>query len=291
MTEVVFYTWNGKNCLKFFHSVDYVSPEKQAEYAMHAHTECELYLLVRGPRMTYVVEDSEYGIRPGDMILTRAGEIHRALFREAGEYECYYLKIENDCFTGLSRRMQNPLHCFLDRAIGERNLLRPDAAQQGQIIGLFCSVFAEKGFPKDTSRLLCFSYTLQLLALVNHSFDHAGSSAPDAPLSPLMRDIICYVNDNIRSIQTVEQVAKAFFISPSYFSRLFCKSMKLSFIKYLRAKKLSLAMNCLIRGGTVTDACFESGFQDYSYFISIFHRETGMTPLQYQKKAQSGWKE
>ena len=50
-------------------------------------------------------------------------------------------------------------------------------------------------------------------------------------------------------------------------------------------------MNCLIRGGTVTDACFESGFQDYSYFISIFHRETGMTPLQYQKKAQSGWKE
>jgi len=39
-----------------------------------------------------------------------------------------------------------------------------------------------------------------------------------------------------------------------------------------------------MKGDSVTDACYESGFSDYSYFIATFHKETGMTPLQYQKK-------
>lgn len=288
MTDVVFYTWNGKHCLKFFHSKDQVSPEKQKEYLMHMHAECELYFLIKGPKISYTVENSEYQLQPGDIILTQANEMHRAIFQSSGEYECFYLKIQNDCFDQLSPRMQKPLHCFRDRKLGDRNLLRLAPEEQRQCIKLFYQVFQEQNFPNDNSRLLCFAYTLQILALVNHGFDHSESMASGCVLSPLMRDIMCYINANIQQIQTVDQIAKAFFISPSYFSRLFRDNMKISFIKYLRAKKIALAKNSLTRGCSVTDACFESGFQDYSYFICTFHKETGMTPLQYQKRMQHG---
>ena len=60
--------------------------------------------------------------------------------------------------------------------------------------------------------------------------------------------------------------------------------MGVPFIKYLRNKKITLAKIHLMKGDSVTTACFESGFSDYSYFIATFHKETGMTPLQYQKK-------
>ena len=235
----------------------------------------------------YSVEDSQFWLQPGDIVLTKSGEMHCPRFAEEGEYECFYIKIPNDCFERFSNRMQPPLHCFIDRDFGTRNLLRMGEEEQQRCIRLCYQILQERNFPNENSRLLCFSYTLQLLAIVNHAFDQAGAQPSSSILSPLMREILEYINDNIPGIQTVEQVAKKFFITPSYFSRMFCNSMNITFIKYLRAKKIALAKNCLLRGANVTDACYESGFSDYSYFISTFHKETGMTPLQYQKKVRN----
>ena len=286
MTNVVFFTWNGIHRFEFFHMRERVTP--QTDYPMHMHVCCELYLFVRGPETHYVVEDNRFRLQPGDMVLTRSDEMHHPRFAGEGDYECFYLKIPNDCFTGFSNRMQPPLHCFLNREFGTANLLRMSTEEQQLCLRLCYQIMQERDFPNDNSRLLCFSYVLQMLAVVNHAFDRACSPPADSILSPLMRDILSYINANIQSIQNTEQVAKQFYITPSYFSRLFCSSMNITFIKYLRAKKIALAKNSLIRGANVTDACYDSGFSDYSYFISTFHKETGMTPLQYQKKIRGG---
>ena len=289
MVNIVFFTWDGKHRLDFHHSTDLVTPK--SEYPHHMHVGCELYLFVRGPKTEYVVEDSCFQLHSGDIILTKPEEMHHPNFIGEGEYECFYLKIPVDCFEGLSNRMQSPLHCFLDRDFGTKNLLRMKADEQRECIRLCYKILQERDFPNDNSRLLCFSYVLQILAIVNHAFDGACSQPSDTILSPMMREILNYVNTNVSTIQSTEEVAKQFFITPSYFSRLFRNSMGITFVKYLRAKKISLAKNSLIRGANVTDACYDSGFSDYSYFISTFHKETGMTPLQYQKKVRKGQSE
>ena len=286
MTHVVFFTWNGTHRFEFYHAIEHVTPE--SDYPLHMHVCCELYLFVKGPTTEYTVEDNRFFLQPGDIVLTKSDEMHCPKFMTEGDYECFYLKIPNDIFTGFSSRMQSPLHCFLERPFGKQNLLRMHEEDQQLCIRLCYQISQQRGLPHDNSRLLCFAYILQMLAVVNHAFDHSLSQPSNSILSPLMQEILGYINGNITAIQSTEEVAKKFFITPSYFSRLFRDSMNITFIKYLRTKKLELAKKCLIRGSSVTDACYESGFSDYSYFISTFHKETGMTPLQYQKKVRTG---
>jgi len=49
---------------------------------------------------------------------------------------------------------------------------------------------------------------------------------------------------------------------------------------------LAIAAKYLAGGCTVAEACEKSGVSDYSYFIALFRKTYGLTPLQYQKKYQ-----
>ena len=247
------------------------------------HTLCELYVFVSG-NADYIVESNKFHMQPGDIILTQPNEFHRVQLLSQGEYECFYMKLPLTSFDTLSPKVR-PLRCFLDRKFGEKNHMRMNEQDRIRLLKI-CNLFIqEKNFPNENSRLLCISYIFQLLALVNDAFDHSNTAiSKGVVLTPLMRDILNYINENLTSIKTAEQVASAFFITPAYFSKTFCNTMGIPFVKYLRTKKITLAKIHLMKGDSVTTACYESGFSDYSYFIATFHKETGMTPLQYQKK-------
>ena len=49
---------------------------------------------------------------------------------------------------------------------------------------------------------------------------------------------------------------------------------------------LCLAKRILEQGASVTEACYESGFNDCSYFIKCFRKSVGFTPYQYRKQVQ-----
>ena len=55
-------------------------------------------------------------------------------------------------------------------------------------------------------------------------------------------------------------------------------------IHSIEAKKLSASAEMLSRGTSVTEACMKCGFSDCSYFISLFKKKFGQTPLQYKNQ-------
>ena len=52
---------------------------------------------------------------------------------------------------------------------------------------------------------------------------------------------------------------------------------------YIKKKRLGNAVKLLSKGCTVTEASYQSGFPDYSNFISVFKKTYGTTPLKYKK--------
>jgi len=46
---------------------------------------------------------------------------------------------------------------------------------------------------------------------------------------------------------------------------------------YIRHKKISKSKELLQNGATVTEACFQSGFNNTSYFIKAFREIVGVT--------------
>jgi two-component system response regulator YesN len=79
--------------------------------------------------------------------------------------------------------------------------------------------------------------------------------------------------------------AEKFNITPSYFSRLFHRSVGVPFKEYLTAVRLEYAKQLLAENVLpIIDVGYECGFNTPSQFYRAFKKESGMTPSEYRKK-------
>ncbi len=89
-------------------------------------------------------------------------------------------------------------------------------------------------------------------------------------------------------LYSLEEAAQAAQLSPSYFSKCFKEETGESFLAFYRALKIFWAKEWLKNTDmTVTEIADRLGYQDSSYFIKVFKKETNTTPLLYRKKEKS----
>ena len=91
------------------------------------------------------------------------------------------------------------------------------------------------------------------------------------------------MNENFSGISTVEEIAEHSHVSINTLERHFSATIGTTPSDYLRKKRLAHAAKLLSEGLSVTEASEESGFPDYSWFISLFKKHYGITPHKYKK--------
>lgn len=85
---------------------------------------------------------------------------------------------------------------------------------------------------------------------------------------------------------TLDRVASAVGISPNYFSALFKQSTNCSFISYLTSVRIAHAKELLKSGSYKTyEVAMRCGYENPTYFSTIFKRQTGFSPSEYNQKA------
>ncbi len=67
----------------------------------------------------------------------------------------------------------------------------------------------------------------------------------------------------------------------NYFCTWFRRNTGSTYLRYLNEVRLQNACRLLVHGGSVSSACYESGFRDMSYFIQLFRKVHGCTPKKY----------
>ena len=73
--------------------------------------------------------------------------------------------------------------------------------------------------------------------------------------------------------------------SVTYFCNLFKRETGMTFIKYLSDLRLQNACELLRRTGqTVTEICYQVGFNDYSNFSRRFKKYTGVSAAHYRRQ-------
>lgn len=103
--------------------------------------------------------------------------------------------------------------------------------------------------------------------------------------SPLgiLEPAISYTRTHYNKDIKLEQVSALCDISPSYFSRLFSKTLKIGFNSYIISLRLDNAKFLLRNTNrTVVSIASESGYPDCGYFNKLFKKHVGCTPLQYR---------
>lgn len=94
-----------------------------------------------------------------------------------------------------------------------------------------------------------------------------------------MRRALIFIHYNFRRNIKAADVARHVGYSPNYFSSEFKKETGVEFQKYLQGLRLDFAMNLLkFSKLSVTEVCFESGFNTLPHFSQTFKKKFGTTP-------------
>ncbi len=118
-----------------------------------------------------------------------------------------------------------------------------------------------------------------LETFIKTTVDSSRSNIP-ASLSVAIK----YIKSNIRKPLSRDEVAHVCNLSPAYFSRLLKLRTGYNFTDLVN--KLRIDHACLLFDTTdknVSEVCFDSGFNDQSYFTKVFKKLVGIPPKKYRQ--------
>lgn len=95
-----------------------------------------------------------------------------------------------------------------------------------------------------------------------------------------------YVRDNPEADLSLTAIAERFFVSPTYLSKLFKRTMGIGYCKYVTEQRMQRARE-LIRHTTahLDEVSCMVGFDSPSYFSKIFKKLYNLTPIEYREQA------
>jgi AraC-like DNA-binding protein len=100
--------------------------------------------------------------------------------------------------------------------------------------------------------------------------------------------IFNFVKDNFQEQITLEEVAELVSMTVPSLCRYFKKTTKKTFTKFVNEYRLVHASKLLAEKPiSITEVCFESGFNNFSYFNKTFQEFTGKSASQYRKEHRS----
>ena len=84
----------------------------------------------------------------------------------------------------------------------------------------------------------------------------------------------------------IHSIARRSLVSKFHFIRLFTKCYGRTPYQYLTEKRIRHAKELLSAKVSVTDTCFQLGFESPTSFSAFFKKHTGLTPSSYAPKKQ-----
>lgn len=146
-------------------------------------------------------------------------------------------------------------------------------AEGGRRVALFFEIFDLLG--RDSARVL---------------LDKSGSRFdPSAYMSSSMNAVLQHIGQNFKRDLKEADLARLNRQSVSAFSRSFRRHTGLTFVQYVNAMRIELACQHLTQDDlTITDICFEVGFNNLSNFNRQFLLVKGMTPSKFRSLYRRG---
>jgi AraC-like DNA-binding protein len=251
---------------KLFHLTD----QKLKNFDFHYHDFYKVLIFLRG-NVSYAIEGKQYALKPYDIILVHAGEIHKPVIHDATPYERVIAYISSDFFTSYRSDEYDLFDCFLKAKKSQSNLIRlenvADTPLYFAILSLSAS-FNQNDYANSLYQKVKF---IETIILLNRSILKQDNSYKKAALAnPVALHIMDYINSHITDDLSVNTIANALFLNRSYIMHLFKLETGYTIGKYIAEKRLFLAKQYIQNGSSVTQACYQSGFKNYSAFYRAF---------------------
>jgi two-component system response regulator YesN len=132
----------------------------------------------------------------------------------------------------------------------------------------------------DTQEDICIWISLALNDFIDSVYELQKPLRDDR-----LRPAVEFIQKHYREKITLEEIARAAHLSVSRLCHLFRERMRLTIFDYLTDLRISRARSLLISTDrTCLEICYDSGFNNLSYFNRTFKQHTGMSPTQFRRQ-------
>ena len=246
---------------------------------LHCHDYYELVIFEEGD-IHYICESTTYQPQTGDVLLIPPGALHMSAIRsDQTLYKRHVFYLYPDALDAYGC---GALTAFLKPQQSSFSVFSLEEQVKAELFSLLLNLNTALERGQDPSyEALAIGLVIQIFFLLSR-----GDFAPGdrcAPLPQTLATIKAYIDENFREISSANEVAAHFFYSREYVSRLFRKHFNTTVSEYIKARRISYCRDLIEQGCSISQACYQSGFENMSTFIRSFRGIAGMTPSEYRK--------
>lgn len=219
--------------------------------------------------MEHVVEDRKYRVKAGDLIIVHPSTYHHLEQLSNQPYIRYNILFDPDRIGVDVSKLPEEME-----VISLNN--NPIADGLFRKLNYYFENLEETAFAKVLEQMI---YEL----FVNLQLFSDTMQREKIFLSPILTRALAYINENLFTINDVEEVAQALYISPSNLYYLFRTSLHQTPKKYITEKRLLATRRKIRAGNRPTEVYKECGFRDYTTFFRSYTARFGCAPSEDSK--------
>lgn len=293
----------------------YNSDSHRREIPFHYHDFHKLLILLSG-NTSYIIEGKMYALQPGDIVLVRAGQIHRPVIHDDSLYERLIFYISPAFLEREDLQVLNLFHesAYEDTSEGKRANSKADKEARG-VTGAAAdrevryaagspapyavNVIRLSGETRDYARGLTMQLKkealnedgyaggllkkvklIELLILLGRSLrTDERSIGTEVTANPLILSVMDYINSHLTDeALNIDMTAEAVSVGRSYLMHLFKTQMGYTIGQYITEKRLYMAGTLIEKGMPVTQACYQCGFKNYAAFYHAYRKKHNTAP-------------
>lgn len=252
------------------------------DYPAHWHMKYEIILPVE-ESYAAVVDDRDYEIQPGEVLIIPAGVVHEIFAPETGLRYIFMIDQEiiyaTEGLTGMQHFFYPCVHLTEDRL----NMLNSAQEYLWQAVR-----------ENDRREPLCHAAVvawvrLFLIRVGRMLFEGSGENQSEHrhQMSENFLDIYAYITEHCSEKLTLEDVAAYSGYSKYHFSRIFREYTGMSFYDFYLRQRMMLCRQLLSEAGRpITEVASQAGFGSLATFNRVFKQYEGVTPTQYRRLRQ-----
>lgn len=238
----------------------------------HYHDFYEIFCMLSG-KCRFLLQDQIHELGKGDMVFIAPGVLHHSRYYSNVNCEIVDILFKKSFLyhdvIGEAPSFMGSIPC----------LYLEDYSQ------LLLRMLSESTGLDEYSAEFTTCYLQQfLLFLARHSIMHLSEQELINVRDADIQQATHYIYQNFHKQLSLEEVAAAASLCPTYFCKKFKRVTGMGFKEYLNYVRLKHAQTALLTtNNTITNIAMECGFNDSNYFKDLFRRVYGRSPREYRK--------
>jgi AraC-like DNA-binding protein len=265
----------------------------------HTHDYIQIWHITGGC-FDHIINNMSYRLTKGDLFVLPPSVPHRIRLVQGEEAKItgcefsYTFINENIIESGFNSSLFD--FAYLEPFLVSNEFIRPRLHLSGliqqEIENLMTEMLIEYEQEEKYHEIFIKADLLKLLAIIARQYESCENPAFGDIFDKYREAInssLHYINDNFTSKISMQDMCRIAMMSQTYFSMLFKQITGKTFIEYLNSLRIRKAMDMLFNSqSSVSEICFNVGFNDTTYFDKVFRKQTGLSPRQYRNVSSPG---